>query len=83
MNRKDLAEQLKYSSSKWLYVVAWNNLLKQLFCPFKASVLSQIGPLQLGQIVYVQEVNVTSELKTVFIVDGSAYYYYHFNILLD
>jgi len=83
MDKRELAEQLKFSSSKWLYVVAWNNLLKQLFCPFRASVLSQIGPLQLGQIVLVEEVKVTAELKTVFIVEGKAYYYYHFDILVD
>lgn len=83
MEKKDLAEQLKFSSPKWLYVVAWNNLLKQLFCPFRVSVLNHIGSLQIGQIVLVEEVKVTAELKTVFIVKGSAYYYYHFDILID
>ncbi|MCW5518490.1 hypothetical protein J1N09_01475 [Aureitalea sp. L0-47] len=83
MDNRDLAEQLKYSSSKWLYIVAWNNLLKQLFCPFPAAVLSDIGPLHKGQIVLVEEVKVTAKLLTVFIVQGSAYYYYHFDILID
>jgi len=83
MNKKDLAEQLKYSSSEWIYVVAWNNLLKQLFTPFKVAVLRPIGPLAKGQIVLVEQVKVTSNLITVFIVDGSAYYFYHFDILID
>ena len=83
MDKKDLTEQLKFSSSEWLYVVAWNNVLKQLFCPFRASVLSQIGPLKLGEVVLIEEVKVTAELRTVFIVNGSAYYYFHFDILLD
>lgn len=82
MDKEDLAEQLKYSSSEWLYVVTRNNILKQLFCPFRVAVLKPVGELVEGQIVWVQAVKVTLCLKTVFIIDGSAYYYYHFNILM-
>lgn len=83
MNKQDLAELLKYSSSEWIYVVTWNNVLKQLFTPFRVAVLSPIGLLAKGQIVWVEEVKITSNLCTVFIVEGSAYYYYYFNILID
>jgi|TARA_B110000093_G_C12886257_1_gene374111 hypothetical protein len=83
MDKQNLAFQLNYSSSQWLYVVTWNNILKQLFCPFKVIVLSQIGTLNKGQIVWVEAVKVTIELKTVFIVKQQAYYYYHFDILID
>ena len=83
MNKQDLAEQLKYSSSEWIYIVTWSNLLKQLFTPFRVTVLKSVGSLSEGQIVWVEAVKVTIELKTVFVVDGSAYYYYHFNILID
>lgn len=83
MNKEDLAEQLKYSSSEWLYVVTMNNLIKQLFCPFRVVVLKPVGALRKGQIVWVEAVKVTVELKTVFIIDGGAYYYYHFDILTD
>lgn len=83
MNKKELSEQLRFSSPEWLYVVSWNNVLKQLFCPFRATVLVDIGSLYKGQIVMVKQVKVTAKLITVFIVDGSAYYYYHFDILLN
>lgn len=83
MNKKELADQLKYSSSECLYIITYNNILKQLFTPFKVAVLASIGMLNKGQIVWVEQVKVTMELKTVFVVDGSAYYYYHFNILID
>ena len=83
MNKQDLAEQLKYSSSEWIYVVTWSNLLKQLFTPFKVAVIKPIGPLTKGQVVWVEQVKVTMDLKTVFVVEGSAYFYYHFNILID
>ncbi|MCK0179130.1 hypothetical protein MWU50_07500 [Flavobacteriaceae bacterium S0862] len=42
-----------------------------------------IGSLRKGQIVSVEAVKVTMELKTVFVIDGSAYFYYYFNILID
>ncbi len=83
MDRKDLAEQLKYSSSEWIYIVTWNNLLRQLFTPFRVVVLRPIGPLVKGQMLWVEQVKVTSDLTTVFIIDGSAYYFYYFDILID
>lgn len=83
MNEKDLADLLKYSSPKQLYIVTWNNLLKLLFCPFKAHVKHDIGTLKKGQIVWVEEVKITEEIKTVYIVKGVAYYYHHFEILDD
>ena len=83
MDKKELAEQLKFSSSEWLYVVTWNNILKQIVCPFTVLVMTDIGPLKKGQIVWVQQVKVTMELKTVFVIDGRAYFYYHFQIMID
>jgi hypothetical protein len=83
MNKEELYDTLKHSSSDWLYVITWNNMLKQLLCPFKVIVLSPVGLLRKGQQVMVKQVMVTMDLKTVFIIDGSAYYYYHFNILID
>ncbi len=83
MNKQDLAEQLKYSSSEWIYVVTWNDLLKQLFTPFKVAVIKPVGSISKGQVVWVEQVKVTSNLTTVFIVKGSAYYFYYFDIFID
>ena len=82
MTKKELAEVLKYSSPREIYVITWNNILKRLFCPFEVQVVQDIGTLKKGQIVYVDEIKVTIELKTVFIIDTKAYYYYHFEILV-
>ena len=82
MTKKELAELLKYSSPREIYVITWNNILKKLFCPFEVKVLSDIGTLEKGQVVLVQEVKVTLELKTVFIIENRAYYYHHFHIVL-
>lgn len=82
MNKKQLAEILKYCSPKVIYVVTWNNLLKRILCPFEVRVLNPVGELKMGEIVWVDEVKVTMELKTIFIVKGNAYYYYHFDIII-
>jgi len=83
MMDKDLAEQLEYSSSEWIYILTWNNLLKQLFTPFEVEVIRSVGALEIGQIVWVSQVKVTPQLKTVYIIKGKAYYFFHFDIIVD
>ncbi|GAA4803402.1 hypothetical protein [Litoribaculum gwangyangense] len=83
MDEKQLAELLKFSNPKVLYVVTWNNLLKLLFCPFKVQVIGDIGELKKGEIVWVEEVKVTMELKTVFKIKEKYYYHHHFEIQVD
>ena len=83
MMDKDLAEQLEHSSSEWIYIVTWNNLLKQLFTPFEVEVIRSVGELEIGQIVWVSQVKVTQQLKTVYIIKGKAYYFFHFDIIVD
>ena len=82
MTKKELVELLKYSSPLEIYVITWNNILKRLFCPFEVEVVQDIGTLKKGQFVFVDEIKVTIELKTVFIIDTKAYYYYHFEIVI-
>lgn len=81
MNENELAELLKYSNSKELYIIDFNNLLKLLFCPFKVRVKHDIGGLKSNQIVWVDEIKITDKLTTVYVVQGQAYYYNHFEIL--
>jgi hypothetical protein len=83
MDSNELAEQLKHSSSDCLLIVTWENQLKKLYTPFKVCVLNTIGSLSKGEVVLVTQVKVTKRLIIIFIIDGSAYYYYHFDILID
>jgi Fe-S cluster assembly ATPase SufC len=80
MTRSQLSELLKYSSPHEIYVITHYGVLIRLFCPFKVKILQDIGALKSGQTVLVQEIKVTLELKTVYIIDNDAYYYHHFNI---
>lgn len=83
MNKKQIAYILKYSHPKQLYIVTYKNSLLQLNCPFKVILRNDIGGLKKDQIVFIEEVKVTVELVTVFIVNSEAYFYYHFDILID
>lgn len=82
MTKKELSEVLKHSSPREIYVITHYNSLKRLFCPFSVKVLQDIGNLKRGQTVLVNEVKVTLELKTVFIINNQAYYYSYFDILV-
>lgn len=82
MTKRELAELLKYSSPREIYVITHFNVLKRVFCPFRVTVLQEIGTLKGGQIVLVQEIKVTYELKTVYIINNDAYFYYHFDIIM-
>lgn len=83
MEDNELANTLQYSSPKELYVITYNNKLKLLSCPFRVTVLANVGMLRKKQFAWVSEVKVTTELKTIFIIDRSAYYYYYFDIILE
>ena len=82
MTKKELAELLKYSSPREIYVITHYGVLIRLFCPFKVRVLQDIDILKRGQIVLVQEIKVTYELKTVYIINNDAYFYYYFDIIM-
>jgi hypothetical protein len=82
MSKNELANLLKNCSPRVIYVITRNNILKKIFCPFQVVVLSEVGVLFKNQVVWVELVKVTPELKTIYIINGSAYFYYHFDILI-
>lgn len=80
MDYEKLSEILRFSTPKSLLIVNYNNLLKELFCPFFVVAMSSIGKLEEGETYSVEEIRVTKKLKTVYIILGDAYYYNHFEI---
>ena len=81
MNKQQLAEILKYSHPKELYIVDWENKLVVLKCPFKVMAKDSVGQIKRNEIVEVDEIKVTMKLITVFVIVGQAYFYYHFEII--
>lgn len=82
MNNRELGELLKYSSPYSILVVTYQKKLIELYCPFKVKIKQDIGDLKIGGIVEVRMVKLATNLKTVFIIENKAYYYYYFDILI-
>lgn len=81
MNKKEIAQILKFSSPNVLYVVDENNQLLKLECPFKVLVLVSVGELKKGVIESVSQVKVTNKLITVFCVKEKLYWCCYFEII--
>ncbi len=81
MNEKELAEFLKYSNPKQIYIVNIDNKLVLLKCPFMVLVLEDIDTFKIKDIVVVDEVKVTYELITVYMIMGKAFFYFYFDIV--
>lgn len=82
MDYEKLADQLRFSTPKSLLIVNFNNLLQEIFCPFKVTVLVNVGGLVKGQEAWVEEIRVTKELRTVYIINGMGYHYHYFDIAI-
>ena len=83
MNEKQMAELLKYASPYSILVVNYLNKIIELKVPFRVQLKNDVGNLAKGKIEEVELVKLSTNLKTVFIVKEEAYYYYHFNIIID
>jgi len=72
---------LKYCSPHVLYIVNEDKRLDKRRCPFAVVANRTVGEIEEGEKVLVERIQVTPDLITVFIINGKAYYYYHFDIL--
>ena len=82
MNKKDLAELLRYSNPYSILVVTYENRIIELCCPFWVQVKFGVGDLNEGDKVQVDMVKLSFELKTVFVIKGVPFYFWHFSILI-
>jgi len=82
MNKKRLSDILRYSRSDEILVVDTENRVAVFKCPFNVLALEDVGELLKQHIYEVEQVKITPKLVTLFIIDGKAYYYYHFDIII-
>lgn len=81
MKDEEFAELLKYCSPYSILVVTWYGKLKTLNCPIKVKLIQSIGLLVKGDYATVEKIMLSSSGKTVFIIEGKAYYHHYFDIL--
>ena len=82
MNKKSLAELLKYSSPFSILVVTYKDEIVELHTPFYVLLKNDAGILKKGMKASVELVKLSFDLKTVFVIDMTPYYYWHFDILI-
>lgn len=76
-----ISEFMKWVDPFSILVISGYNQLRRIYCPFTVEVIIPVGELQSGDVVYVEAVKITLELKDVYIIGGKAYYLFHFRIL--
>lgn len=57
--------------------------LYRLYCPFRVRVLRDIDHMKEGQLVTVMAVKVTPQLEMVYVIQGKAYYFWYFAIVVE
>ena len=82
MKNRELGELLKYSSPYSILVVTWRNKLIELKTPFQVQLIQDIGELKKDELAIVSLVKLATNMKTVFIIENKAYFYYYFKIVL-
>ncbi len=83
MDGEQWVELLRYASPRSIWLVTWKNRIIELACPFRVKVKDDIGVLKKNIVVLVSLVKISTGMITVFIIEDQAYYYYHFDILID
>ncbi len=82
MNKKEIAELLQYCSPNSILVCTYFNKLATLYCPFKVLAREDVGGLKRNRTYQVTAVKLSTNLKTVFIINNQAYFYNHFDIIV-
>lgn len=62
-------------------LVIYGRQLYRIKCPFRVKLIADIAGLKEGDIKWVEKVMVTRELKMVYIIGGSGYHFFLFQIL--
>lgn len=78
-----LKELLKWVSSDSLLVIDKSGKLRRIYCPFWVISLVDFPDITRGQVVPVDAIKLTIEIKEVYLIKGTAYYIVYFKIILD
>jgi hypothetical protein len=81
-NSKYIEEISKYCDPFSILVIAEEGRLLRIYCPFTVLTIESVGNYKKGDIAPVQAVKITPDLMNVYIIEGKAYHFYFFRILL-
>jgi hypothetical protein len=78
-----LRELLKWVSSDSLLVLDKLGKLRRVYVPFWVVSLIDFPDITKGQVVPVDAIKLTVEVKEIYIIKGTAYYIIYFKIILE
>jgi len=78
-----LKELLKWVSSDSLLVIDKSSKLRRIYVPFWVVSLVDFPDIAKDQIVPVDAVKLTVEVREVYVIKGTAYYILYFKIVLE
>lgn len=82
-NRKYIHELFTVVGIDSILVIDKSGRLRRIHCPFRAIVVFPVSILEKGEIVLVDAVKMTEDLRDVFVIGGKAYYLLYFHIMLE
>ena len=82
-SKQYLHEFSKYVDPRSILVIDPKGRLRRIYCPFPVIVLVKVYQFEKGDILTVETVKVTVELKDIFIIDGKAYFIKYFVIIAE
>ncbi len=76
-----LEEIRRYCDPYSILAITGSKLIR-IRCPFRVEVIADYADLKKGEIVSVERIMVTRDLKMLFIINGRGYHFFFFRILL-
>jgi len=77
---KYLRELMEWIDPYSILVLDENDELQQLHCPFKVIVVVSVGEYTIGDVLVVEVVKLTIDLRDVYVINGKAFYVTHFRL---
>jgi hypothetical protein len=82
-DEKYLRELLNWVSSDSILVIDKSGKLARLYVPFWVVSLVDFPDISKGQVVPVDAIKLTIEVKEVYLIKGTAYYIIYFKIIME
>lgn len=82
MDNEKILEEIRRLCDPYSLLVIHGNTLKKVTCPFRVRVLADVTGWKAGDEKWVERVMVTRDLKDVYLIGDTGYYFYLFQILL-
>ncbi len=82
MSNEKILEEIRKLCDPYSILIIYGRRLYKVRTPFKVRVLMDVAGWKEGDEKWVEKVMVTRDLSMVYLISGSAYHYYLFQILL-